>query len=333
MTNERRSFGWAVVAILACASCALLIGGCEDKATNSNGGDEPVTLLVDSTGGAKIERPSWIDDGTIIFSWDQGTPNSQLWTMSLRGSQPLRFIGDNPRQYLSPASSAGLGIVAFQILDNPANPSEGYNIDAAFRSDPSRRTRLAAWSQSGSATFPTWGPDGLTLGYMVTINKAAYFVMQGVKTEGGIIQRDGDPVSVNLGQGVQASRVAWHGPTNRVAYNRVPPSAETGTTIYYYDLETSAEVQLTDKDTEDGSNDENPSWSPSGNHVVYSSLHSVDFRHELYIVSVKTKAVSRITTTGADEEDPAWSPDGSRIAYVSNGDLYVLLVDPALLPS
>jgi len=332
MTYGRRSLAWAVFALAVCVSFALLTGGCEDKVTNGNGGDEPVTLLIDSAPDATIERPSWIDDNTIIFSWDQGTPNSQLWTMSLRGSQPLRFIGDNPREYLSPAYSAGLNIVAYQILDNPANPSEGYNIDASFRSDPSRRTRLAAWAQSGSATFPTWGPDGLTLGYMVTINKTAYFVMQGVKTEGGIIQRDGDPVAVNLGQGVQASRVAWHGATNRVAYNRVPPSAETGTTIYYYDLETSAEVQLTDKDTEDGSDDMNPSWSPSGNYVVYSSRHSVDFRHELYVVSVGTKAVSRITTTGADEQDPAWSPDGSRIAYVSNGDLYVLLVDPALLP-
>jgi Tol biopolymer transport system component len=58
----------------------------------------------------------------------------------------------------------------------------------------------------------------------------------------------------------------------------------------------------------------------------------VDFRHELYAVSVATKAVGRLTRTGEDETDPAWSPDGSRIAYVSNGDLYVLVLDAALLP-
>jgi Tol biopolymer transport system component len=329
MTYRRRSFGWGVFTLVACVSCALTLGGCEDKVSDSKGDPEPLTLIVDSIPPAKVERPSWIDNSTIVFAWDQGTQNTQLWRISLQGSQPTRFINDDTREYLNPTYSAGLDVVAFQILDNPANPSEGYNIDGVFRTDPTIRTRIVSHAESGSSSYPSWGVDGTNLGYMVTVNKVAYFVMQGVEVNQGIIRKVGDPDVVSLGQ---ASRVNWHGPTNRVAYNRVPPMAVTGNAIYYYDLGTPAEVQLTDQDTADGSDDQNPSWSPSGNHIVYSSFLDVDFRHELYIVSAATKAVRRLTRTGEDEIDPAWSPDGSRIAYVSNGDLYVLLVDAALLP-
>lgn len=330
MTCERRNFGRGAFAVMTCVSFVLLLGGCEDNVSDSNGGQEPVTLLVDSTPPATIERPSWIDAETIIFSWDQGTPSTQLWRISLKGSQPSRFITDNPRQYSNPVYSPGLDIVAFEVLDDPGS-LEGSNIDAAFKTNPSVRTRLVS-QESGSATYPTWGPGGTTLGYMVTFNKISYFLMQEVEVSQGIIRKVGDPDMVNLGQGVSASRMTWHGPTDRVAYNKVPPAAETGSTIYYYDLAISSELQLTDQDTDDGSDDENPSWSPDGNRIVYSSFHSVDFRHELYVVSVSTKVVGRITLTGEDETDPAWSPDGSRIAYVSNGDLYVLIVDPSLLP-
>jgi hypothetical protein len=220
-------------------------------------------------------------------------------------------------------------LVAFQILDNPANPFEGFNIDAVFRSDSSRRTRLVSQAESGSSSYPSWGVEGTSLGFMTTVGGTAYFVMQGVEVDQGIIRRVGDPTVVELGE---ASRVAWHGPTNRVAYDRVPPMAETGNVIYYYDIGSPAERQLTDKDTNDGSNDENPTWSPSGDHIIYSSFKDVDFRNELYAVSVETGNVSRITTTGDDETEPAWSPDGSRVAYVSNGDLYVLVLDTSLLP-
>jgi hypothetical protein len=330
MICRRRYSAWAVMLIAGCASCALFDGGCEDKVTRGNNEDS-VTLLVDSAPPAQVDRPAWIDAETIVFSWDQGTTNTQLWTRNLKGSQPARFITDNPRKYIDPSYSSGLDVVAYEVLDDPSS-FEGSNIDAAFRTNPSVKTRLVSQAESGSATFPSWGPGGTILGYMVTINKTSYFVMQGVEVYQGIIRRTGDPMIRDFGQGVQASRMAWHGPTNRVAYNRVPPAAETGSEIYYYDVESEAFVHLTDKDSDDGSNDMNPSWSPDGNYIVYSSFHSVDFRHELYVVSVQTKAVSRITMTGDDEIDPAWSPDGSHIAYVSDGDLYILKLDQSLLP-
>jgi Tol biopolymer transport system component len=70
--------------------------------------------------------------------------------------------------------------------------------------------------------------------------------------------------------------------------------------------------------TTDGYSNSDPSWSPDGKRLVFSS--EVDGNPELYVKLVAGGAATRITTTtGNAEHNPVWSPDGKRIAYERSG--------------
>lgn len=331
---------------------ALLLSGCADDISgNGDGSDVPegAQLVVDSKDQFAVERPAWIDSDTIIFSWNQDTPKDQLWIVSLGGS-PSRFVvpsDDGTKAYLHPVYSPSLGVVAFEAI--VTEQFVGSSIDAAtLASNPRRGTRYVAGDADSSASYPSWRAGGSAIGYM----QIGKFGDKQIQTKRFVIReidkgfdfpRITDNMKViDFGKASTRNRFTWYSTGSqelfggRLAFDRVPPDAEEGSEIYYYDLDEEQEVRLTDDSTPDGYNCESPSWSPDGAHIVYSTNYRPtsrpEFLRDLFIVSVATKAAKRLTRTGGDEKEPAWSPDGARIAYVSGGDLYVLPVDAEDLP-
>ena len=68
-------------------------------------------------------------------------------------------------------------------------------------------------------------------------------------------------------------------------------------------------------------NDSQPSWSPSGNNLVF-------VRDGQIRTMTKEGAVDdQALTLGSSDSEPAWSPDGSRVAFVRDGDIYVVNAD------
>lgn len=62
-----------------------------------------------------------------------------------------------------------------------------------------------------------------------------------------------------------------------------------------------------------------PSWSPDGNQVVYSS--NADGNYELYTLKVGNESATRLTSTKwpVQNLDPVWSPSGKAIAFSRTG--------------
>src|SRR5687767_14636793 len=86
-------------------------------------------------------------------------------------------------------------------------------------------------------------------------------------------------------------------------------------------------INLTDDNTGD---DLDPSWSPDGTKVVFSSTRSSVI--DLYVMAADgTGTAQRLTTDAGAETDPAWSPDGATIVFETardgNADLWAIDAD------
>ena len=67
--------------------------------------------------------------------------------------------------------------------------------------------------------------------------------------------------------------------------------------------------------TNDPNNDWDPSWSPDGKRIVFSSER--DGNYELYVMDANGKNQQRLTDNDFYDRGPSWSPDGKRIAFIS----------------
>ncbi len=74
--------------------------------------------------------------------------------------------------------------------------------------------------------------------------------------------------------------------------------------------------------TDDEADDFNPSWSPDGQKIAFSSFRDSSANEEIYVMNADDGSnVIRLThdETAVDRE-PSWSPDGQKIAFSSNRD-------------
>ena len=71
--------------------------------------------------------------------------------------------------------------------------------------------------------------------------------------------------------------------------------------------------QLTDHDKEDNQ----PAWSPDGDHLAFSSDRDGDLA--IYVMAADGSGVRPLTVTdGYADGQPAWSPDGRHLAFFSD---------------
>lgn len=81
--------------------------------------------------------------------------------------------------------------------------------------------------------------------------------------------------------------------------------------IYLYNVSEKTLNQLTNSNC----CDRDPSWSPDGEHIAFSSNRTGNF--EIYVMDKDGKNIKQLTDNPAKDTDPEYSSEGDRIAFVS----------------
>jgi TolB protein len=102
-------------------------------------------------------------------------------------------------------------------------------------------------------------------------------------------------------------------PTGKVAFH----SRRDGNGEIYL-LTPESEVNITNNPAEDA----NPSVSPDGSKILFSS--GLEGVFHIYVVNVDGSGLAKLTDSSDDDLSPRWSPDGKRIAFSRAGALYVM---------
>ena len=158
---------------------------------------------------------------------------------------------------------------------------------------------------------PTWSPDGSHIAF--TSNRDGDFDIYVMKSDGSDQHRLTDMAG-------RDSSPAWSPRGDQIAFvnggdttfaGLVNSTACNHPNIYLV----SADGGVPDKLTDKGANTD-PSWSPDGKRIAFTSDRDGDY--EIYLLDVDGGRLVQLTNNeGVDDVDPTWSPDGFNIAFGS----------------
>jgi TolB protein len=135
------------------------------------------------------------------------------------------------------------------------------------------------------------------------------------RAEIATVRADGSGVAVLTRNAVSEGSPAWSPNGRQIAFFRPGGPGEPGQ-VWLMDADGRHQRQLTHlkKVQFYGELD----WAPTGRALVIKAFAStVGGQSELWLVSARTGAVSRLTTTVLGEAEPSWSPNGRWIAFSS----------------
>lgn len=256
-------------------------------------------------------------NGKIVF-WSDRTAGPGLYTITPGGTAtkiPGTSSGDNQASW-SPDGSR----IAFKSAS-----ASNYEI-SVMNADGSGRRQLT--STPVAEEEPTWSPDGSQIAFASkdpNDNTASDLEIWTINADGS-----GRRQLTNTANGVRDTHPAWSPDGDRIAFLSEGRAGDTNSNIYVMDTNPATDdaINLTPNTSDPvyQANDEEPSWSPDGEQIVYSTI--------LDVWKMNDDGTGKTNLTGGSGggRNPAWSPDGNRIVYarvdvtsgVNNQNIYVM---------
>ena len=79
--------------------------------------------------------------------------------------------------------------------------------------------------------------------------------------------------------------------------------------------------------TRDVASDFHPTWSPTGEQILFVSFREEGRESSLYLMDADGNNIRKVLDNWYSRSDATWAPDGKRIASVRDGVLYIITID------
>ncbi len=243
------------------------------------------STLEDTRAPIRDGGPSWSPDGSRIAFHSSRTGGGDIYVMNADGSG-VRQLTDHPASDGSPSWSPD----GKQILFDSKRSG---NFDIwVMNADGTGSKRLTR--DPGRDLAPSWSPDGSKIAYMS--DRVGAFQVYVMNADGA---EDRRMTMVNTNWFPQ-----WSPDGKSLAFH-------VRRDVHVLSVDATSFTRL----TRDPDNGMYPSWSPTGDRIVFMSWRGGPT--EVYVMNADGTNQARLThTEKGDAIDPRWSPDGARIAYV-----------------
>lgn len=274
-----------------------------------------LSLLTPESGAEFNLQPTWSPDRSQIAFVSKRGGNVDIYVMNADGGS-VRRLTSNAGEDSQPAWSPDGTRIAFVRGDDPSfagmisikscEPPDIYVIDADGNGPQARLTT------KGDNTDPAWSPDSKSIAF--SSNQDGNYEIYKMDADGNNVVRltfnmsgDADPSwspdgsTIAYGGGYQIVTDSC-GIDGIIQNPQGPPfeSVLQGPDIHLIKAEGGDDVQLTST-----KNSSDPTWSPDGRQIAFSSHRDGDF--DIYLIEIDGPVQKALVKTPLHDWSPSWS--------------------------
>ncbi|MBA3639030.1 MAG: protein kinase [Acidobacteriota bacterium] len=240
-------------------------------------------------------QPAWSPDGTRIAYWANNGGQRDIWTIDVRGGQPVAVTQDAATDWSPEWSPDGRWLYYSSDRSGSTNI---WRVAVDQRTGAPGGAPQPITSSLTGVAYARFAADGHRLSVMA-FSRSYELSLATIDSGAEVRVRPAAVVrSPSLGWCSPAPKAEWLACTGRSGNEDIflmrPDGSET--------------IRLTD----DPAKDRNPTWSPDGDRIAFMSTRSGEW--ELWSMRRDGSDVRQMTDVRSDIFEAVWAPDGRRAA-------------------